>query len=183
MDREGKNPLDDRVEADFMVLPPLNARGRLPTIIGAAERRCQGCGRLRLGQMEDRDEFVDFLGRNLERLTMVKMEKLDFVDEIRRRHGLLPFPFVAARLPAIDNAFQLLHRQVLGTYHGAISQKHLKAYLDEFVFRFNRRASRNRWLLVLRALQSAFQRVPTYPELVHGNLSELERPAISVAAG
>jgi len=30
----------------------------------------------------------------------------------------------------------------LGTHHGAVSKKHLPAYLDEYVFRFNRRTAK-----------------------------------------
>jgi transposase-like protein len=49
----------------------------------------------------------------------------------------------ALRLPAIHLVFGLAKRWLLGTHHGAVSAKHLPAYLDEFVFRFNRRTARN----------------------------------------
>jgi hypothetical protein len=42
-------------------------------------------------------------------------------------------------LPASHLVFALLKRVLLGTYHGGIGARHLPAYLDEFVFRFNRR--------------------------------------------
>ena len=45
----------------------------------------------------------------------------------------------ALRLPAIYLVFGLAKRWLLGTHHGAVSKKHLPAYLDEYVFRFNRR--------------------------------------------
>jgi transposase-like protein len=45
----------------------------------------------------------------------------------------------ALRLPAIHLVFSLAKRWLMGTHHGAVSKKHLAAYLDEFVFRFNRR--------------------------------------------
>ena len=43
----------------------------------------------------------------------------------------------ALRLPAIHLVFGLAKRWLLGTHHGAVSAKHLPAYLDEYVFRFN----------------------------------------------
>ena len=46
------------------------------------------------------------------------------------------------RLPAIHLVFGLAKRWLLGTHHGAVSTKHLQAYLDEFVFRFNRRTAK-----------------------------------------
>jgi len=49
----------------------------------------------------------------------------------------------ALRLPAIHLVFGLVKRWLLGTHHGAVGEKHLAAYLDEFVFRFNRRTARS----------------------------------------
>ena len=47
----------------------------------------------------------------------------------------------ALRLPAIHLVFSLAKRWLLGTHHGAVSPKHLQAYLDEYVFRLNRRTA------------------------------------------
>lgn len=41
----------------------------------------------------------------------------------------------------------LVQRWVLGTHHGSVQPEHLDAYLDEFVFRFNRRTSSSRGML------------------------------------
>jgi transposase-like protein len=43
-----------------------------------------------------------------------------------------------AHLAMIHIAFSKLKTCLLGTHHG-VSQQHLQAYLNEFVFRFNRR--------------------------------------------
>ena len=42
-------------------------------------------------------------------------------------------------LPRVHLAISLLKRWMLGTHQGAVSHEHLDYYLDEFVFRFNRR--------------------------------------------
>lgn len=44
-----------------------------------------------------------------------------------------------AHLPMIHLVFSNLKTWILGTHHGRIEQQHLQAYLNEFVFRFNRR--------------------------------------------
>ena len=49
----------------------------------------------------------------------------------------------------------LLKRWLLGTYQGGIHLSHLDYYLDEFTFRFNRRASRSRGKLFYRLVQQA----------------------------
>ena len=48
-------------------------------------------------------------------------------------------------MPAIHRVFSNLKTWGLGVYHG-LRRKHLKAYLDEFTFRFNRRRSQTRRL-------------------------------------
>jgi transposase-like protein len=45
-------------------------------------------------------------------------------------------------LPWIHRVFSLLKRWALGTYHG-LRDKHLDTYLNEFVFRYNRRFYRH----------------------------------------
>ena len=44
-----------------------------------------------------------------------------------------------AHLPMIHLIFSNLKTWLLGTHHGRIDPRHLQAYLNEFVFRFNRR--------------------------------------------
>jgi len=56
----------------------------------------------------------------------------------------------------------LLKRWLLGTHQGAVSHEHLDYYLDEYTFRFNRRASRYRGKLFYRLLQQAVA-VPSVP--------------------
>lgn len=49
----------------------------------------------------------------------------------------------------------LLKRWLMGTHQGAVGHKHLDYYLDEFMFRFNRRKSMNRGKLFFRLAQQA----------------------------
>jgi len=67
----------------------------------------------------------------------------------------------ALRLPAIHLVFGLAKRWLLGTHHGAVSSKHLPAYLDEFVFRFNRRTARRITHGFARLIEHAVQIQPT----------------------
>lgn len=63
-------------------------------------------------------------------------------------------------LPKAHRVASLLKRWILGTHQGAIGKDHLQAYLDEFVFRFNRRSSRSRGLLFYRLIQQAMSHAP-----------------------
>jgi transposase-like protein len=51
----------------------------------------------------------------------------------------------------------LLKRWLLGTHQGGVHQETIEPYLDEFVFRFNRRTSRSRGKLFFRLLQNMVQ--------------------------
>ena len=63
-------------------------------------------------------------------------------------------------LPRIHTVASLLKRWLLGTHQGAVSPNYLDYYLDEFTFRFNRRAAQSRGLLFLRLLEQAMQVEP-----------------------
>jgi len=96
-------------------------------------------------------------------------------------------------LPAVHRVAALVKRWLLGTHQGSVDEAHLPAYLDEFVFRFNRRGSRSRGLVLYRVLELAVGHEPVrYHELIatrrplavkptppqaRGHPPSLERPA------
>jgi hypothetical protein len=49
----------------------------------------------------------------------------------------------------------MLKRWILGTHKGSAVPEHLQSYLEEFTFKFNRRASRSRGLVFRRLLDGA----------------------------
>ena len=58
-------------------------------------------------------------------------------------------------MPRVHLVISQLKRWLMGTHQGAVSQKHLDDYLDEFTFRFNRRRSKSRGKLFFRLVQQA----------------------------
>ena len=64
-------------------------------------------------------------------------------------------------LPHVHLIISLLKRWLLGTMQGSYSKKYLEYYLDEYVFRFNRRKSKHRGLLFYRFMEIAVTRPPT----------------------
>jgi transposase-like protein len=70
-------------------------------------------------------------------------------------------------LPAVHRVASLAKRWLLGTHQGSVAEAHLQSYLNEFVFRFNRRRSRNRGLVFYRVLELAVAHDPVrYRDLV-----------------
>lgn len=58
-------------------------------------------------------------------------------------------------LPLCHRVASLMKRWLGGTHQGAVSHEHLRYYLDEYTFRFNRRTSKSRGMLFYRLLQNA----------------------------
>jgi transposase-like protein len=72
-----------------------------------------------------------------------------------------------ALLPAVHRVAALAKRWLLGTHQGSVDDAHLQSYLDEFVFRFNRRTSRSRGMVFYRVLELALAHEPVrYRELI-----------------
>lgn len=70
-------------------------------------------------------------------------------------------------MAGVHRVASLIKRWILGTHHGSVQPEHLDAYLDEFVFRFNRRTSNSRGMLFYRLIQQAVVTSPvTYRDIV-----------------
>ncbi len=70
-------------------------------------------------------------------------------------------------LPAVHRVASLAKRWLLGTHQGSVDDAHLQSYLDEFVFRFNRRTSRSRGMVLYRVLKLAVAHEPVrYRDLI-----------------
>lgn len=83
-------------------------------------------------------------------------------------------------LPAAHRVAALCKRWLLGTHQGRVDAAHLRSYLEEFCFRFNRRRSRARGLmfyLFYRLLQYAADAPPpTYRQLVANTQLKATKP-------
>ena len=94
---------------------------------------------------------------------------------LHRRVFLFGEELARRALPSMHRIFSLLKRVLLSTHQGAVSRKHLQHYLDEFVFRFNRRRARP-WLAFQRVLERYVQPAPTYDDLVAPELLPVVAP-------
>ena len=110
-------------------------------------RRAVYAGRLRLQVLNDRAKrsLETFVTENIEmhsHITTDGWQGYDNLATMGYRHDRVVLdgdPEKADKaLPMIHLVFSNLKAWLLGTHHG-VSAKHLPAYLNEFVFRFNRR--------------------------------------------
>jgi transposase-like protein len=181
MVRPERPPLSARVEADETYLggprPGRSGRGaggkiKVAGAVESGRGRARGrrLGRLRLAVVEDASakSLDGFLGQNVARPATVVTDGWSGYGGLVAagyRHEPLNLSATwgdaALRLPAIHLVFGLAKRWLLGTHHGAVSKKHLSAYLDEFVFRFNRRTAKSIAHRFARLIEHATQIPPT----------------------
>jgi transposase-like protein len=210
--RPGRDRLAGRVEVDETYIggeePGLRggrARGKkVLTGIAVEVKEPKGIGRCRMALLADASSasLHPFVTGCVEPGATV------ITDAWMGYHGLARLGYVhqrrsqrAARargddpgklLPAVHRVASLAKRWLLSTHQGSVEEAHLQSYLDEFVFRFNRRRSRSRGLVFYRLLELAAghdpvryrdiaagkrpRKIPTTPPVGRGHPPSLERP-------
>ena len=89
-------------------------------------------------------------------------------------------PTQGSSLPAVHRVASLAKRWLLGTRQGSVEEAHLPAYLNEFVFRFNRRNSRSRGMLFYRVMELAAGHEPIrYADILASRKPRGKAPATS----
>ena len=180
-----RTPLAGLVEVDETTIPfrtsdnpPAGGQGRSHEgkmlLIGAVEivsgrNNKLTLGRLRLAPIADfaRTSLHAFIAANTAPGSIVKTDGLAaYLGPPNVTHEPHVVATMAAHvvLPGIHRLFSNLKTWTLGVYHG-LRHKHLNAYLDEFVFRFNRRHTRHAGFASLLAIAMAIK-PSTYKEIV-----------------
>ncbi len=165
-----------------VVVGAVEVRARLPGAKGKKHKKTVYAGRLRLRLVPGRGatELTKFVQKSVAKGAVVHTDSWNGYDELAKL-GYSHEPLVLdgdpektdAHLPMIHIAFSNLKAWLLGTHHG-VSHHHLQAYLNEFLFRFNRR------FYPMTAFNSALglaanASAPTYEMLYSG---EWAHPAI-----
>jgi transposase-like protein len=183
MVRPGRDLLTGRIEVDesYVGGEEEGLPGRLnlkkALIVVAAQEDGPGIGRIRMRQVIDAsaESLVPFVRATVEPGSVVHtdgwagylpLESSGYQHEVTilKRRKKTP----SELLPRVHRVISLLKRWLLGTHQGAVSQKHLDHYLDEFTFRFNRRRSKSRGKLFFRLVQQSVAVDPVpYDRIVH----------------
>lgn len=185
MVRPGRDKLSGQVEVDETYLGGLEegVRGRKTErkalIVVGAEENGKAIGRIRICQIKDASaaSLHPFIANNIESGSIIHtdgwegysgLDKKDYSHKVTVLRGKKES--ASELLPRVHRVISLLKRWLMGTHQGAVSHAYLDYYLDEFVFRFNRRNSRHRGKLFYRLLQQAVSVEPmTYERLIKHN--------------
>jgi len=152
--------------------------GKLLVVMAVETLEPSGIGRIRLQRIPAaaQEHVQPFIEASIDPRAAVHTDGsmlYSFLDREGYRHIRTIVQDVNSRpiasLPAVNRVASLLKRWLLGTHHGAVQPSQLDHYLEEFVFRFNRRNSRSRGMLFYRLLEQAAQSGPvTYRDVVDG---------------
>jgi transposase-like protein len=167
------------IDETFLGGPRPGKRGRgadgKTMVVGAVEVNGRRLGRARLAVVPDAsaDTLHGFITARIVAGTTVRTDGLTsyltatkgFVhDPINVRASGHPAHEV---LPGTHRLFSQLKRWLDGLYQGGVQDSHLSAYLDEFIFRFNRRSSLKRGMVFYRLLQRGVDGAPvTFADLI-----------------
>jgi transposase-like protein len=184
MVRPGRDRLRGRVEVDETYLGGLEkgVHGRetekKALIIIAAEEDGEGIGRIRLARVADASaaSLHFFVAQVVEPGSTIHTDDWTGYQRLEAKSYAHVVTTIKKSgkpahelLPRVHRVVSLLKRWLMGTHQGAISHEHLDSYLNEFVFRFNRRTSAHRGKLFLRLAQQAVAISPApYAYLVRG---------------
>jgi len=144
----------------------------------AVEVQGRKTGRVRLARISDASSksLNKFIEDNIEKPSTI------ITDEWPSYNGIESMGYIHKRqkatakdneeevLPNVHRIASLLKRWLLGTHQSYLNKNKLEYYLDEYVFRYNRRTSRSRGLLFLRLVEQAVNKTPvSYKEIVNQN--------------
>lgn len=185
--RPGRDRLTGVVEVDETFiggheegLPGGRARGKkVLTGIAVEIRAPRGFGRCRMRPLADASSasLLSFVADFVEPGTTVitdgwrgyaSLSKHGYVHDRRSQQAARARDEDIGKLmPGVHRIASLAKRWLLGTHQGSVNDAHLPGYLNEFVFRFNRRQSRSRGMVFFRVLELAVAHDPVrYKDLI-----------------
>jgi len=168
MVRVGREQLSGLVEVDEVFLGGVKpgkrgrgALGKVLVLVAVEDKGESGIGRIRIEIISDASSATlkTAIKKMVEPGSKIRTEQwrgytqmaLDGYEHIViKRQSLQPGDDPT---PLVHRVASLLKRWLLGTHHGRVEETHLAAYLDEFIFRFNRRKSGSRGKLFYRLVQ------------------------------
>jgi transposase-like protein len=180
----GRSKLQGIVEVDEVFLGGKKSgkRGRgaggKSIIAVAVEVKGRKTGRVRLAKIPDAssNSLNRFIESNIEKPSTIitdewpsynEVESMGFIHKTQKATAMDEDQEV---LPNVHRIASLLKRWLLGTHQSYLNKNKLEYYLDEYVFRYNRRTSKSRGLLFLRLIEQAVNIAPvSYKDIIIQN--------------
>ncbi|VAW19017.1 hypothetical protein MNBD_BACTEROID03-2312 [hydrothermal vent metagenome] len=181
---DGRNKLKGVVEVDEVLIggkkPGKRGRGAegKSLIVVAVEVIGRKTGRTRISKIPDAsaESLEPFIERNIEKGSKVitdgwpsysRLTGMEYGHEIQMPNIMEDNQEI---LPNVHRIASLLKRWSPGTHQSYVNKNKMGYYLDEYVFRYNRRTSKSRGLLFLRLIEQAVSNNPiSFNQIVEQN--------------
>lgn len=180
----GRTKLQGAVEVDEVLVGGKKSgnRGRgaegKSLIAVAIEVKGRKTGRVRLAKIPDAssESLNKFIEDNIEKTSTILTDGWPSYSNLSNMGYVHKIQKTAVKhedekmLPNVHRIASLLKRWLLGTHQSYLNKNKLEYYLDEYVFRYNRRTSTSRGLLFLRLIEQAVISDPvSYEKIINQN--------------
>lgn len=180
----GRSNLQGTVEVDEVLVggktPGKRGRGAegKSLVAIAVEVKGRKTGRVRLAKIPDATSksLKGFIEKNIDCSSTIitdewpsysNLEKMGYTHKIQKS---IVKEAGEEILPNVHRIASLLKRWLLGTHQSYLNKNKLEYYLDEYVFRYNRRTSTSRGLLFTRLIEQAIVSTPvSYDKITKQN--------------
>lgn len=141
----------------------------------AVEVKCRKTGRARLAKIPDAssESLIAFIEANIDPSSTIITDGWPSYNELSERgyQHIVQKATVKDEdeevLPNVHRIAALLKRWLLGTHQSYLNKNKLEYYLDEYVFRYNRRSSKSRGLLFSRLIEQGVNAEPiSYEKII-----------------
>lgn len=180
----GRSKLQGTVEVDEVLVggktPGKRGRGAegKSLIAVAVEVKGRKTGRVRLATITDASSksLKSFIEQNIEQSSTIITDRWPSYSDLEKigyNHKIQSSIIKEEDeeiLPNVHRVASLLKRWLLGTHQSYVNKNKLGYYLDEYVFRYNRRTSTSRGLLFMRLIEQAVVTAPvSYEKIIKEN--------------
>ena len=170
----GRSKLQGVVEVDEVLVGGKSSgkRGRgaegKSLIVVAVEVLGRRTGRTRIAKIADASSksLIAFIEANIELTSTIITDGWPSYNELGQKGYQHKVQKATVKdedeevLPNVHRIASLLKRWLLGTHQSYLNKNKLDYYLDEYVFRYNRRTSKSRGLLFLRIIEQGVNAEP-----------------------
>lgn len=168
MIRPHRERLSGTVEVDEVFLGGVKpgkrgrgALGKVLVLVAVEDKGKKGFGRIRISIIKDAraPTLIEAIRGMVEHGSTIRTDRWAGYPAVKKYgydHVAIDRESIVGEdpTPLVHRIASLVKRWLLGTHHGRVEETHLAGYLNEYVFRFNRRTSRSRGKLFYRLMEN-----------------------------